>query len=213
LASIKTIVSAMATIFERVEPGERKKNKRNILSSALACFNELGIEATTIDHIRERSGSSTGSIYHHFGNKEGLVAALFFAALTDQEQQINAAVSQANCAKEAIKAIVHTYLTWVTEHPDLAHFVFRAHSVISNSAHREQLKARNKDVYKPLFLLFKAAQDKGEIKTLPVETIASILVGPAENYSRAWLAKRVKETPLHHANILAEAAWSAFVRE
>ena len=70
--------------FARVEPGPRKEHKRLILSCALACFNELGIQATTVETIRERANSSIGSIYHHFGNKDGLIAALFFAALDDQ---------------------------------------------------------------------------------------------------------------------------------
>ncbi|MGA4603385.1 helix-turn-helix domain-containing protein, partial [Ectopseudomonas hydrolytica] len=31
---------------------------------------------TTIEMIRDRSGASIGSLYHHFGNKERIIAAL-----------------------------------------------------------------------------------------------------------------------------------------
>jgi AcrR family transcriptional regulator len=33
--------------------------------------------------VRELSGASTGSIYHHFGDKEGLAAALYIEAMRD----------------------------------------------------------------------------------------------------------------------------------
>lgn len=200
----------MVSVFERVEPGARKANKRNILNSALACFNECGIEATTIEMIKERSDSSIGAIYHHFGNKEGLVAALFFAALSDQELLIREAMGSETSVKEAIQAIIHTYSHWVTEQPELARFMFRARALVSSGPHGEQLETRNKTVYSHLFALFKQAQQNGEINVLPTETIASILIGPAESYCRAWLAGRVTTPPQAHANTFAQAAWAAF---
>ena len=70
--------------LERQFPGRRAHLKRHILHGALACFNEQGLEPTTIDQIRVRCDTSVGNIYHHFGNKDGLIAALFFCALDDQ---------------------------------------------------------------------------------------------------------------------------------
>lgn len=46
--------------------------RATILKAALGCFIGQGVEATTIDDIRRASGSSIGSLYHHFGNKEGI---------------------------------------------------------------------------------------------------------------------------------------------
>lgn len=200
----------MMSFFERIEPGAGKKNKRTILSSALECFNEAGIEATTIEMIKNRSQSSIGAIYHHFGNKEGLVAALFFAALSDQEQQMNEAIGSKTTAKDTITAIIDTYTRWVTQQPDLARFMFNASVLVSSGPHGQQLENRNKAVFSPLIALFKQAHRSGEIHQFPPETIASILVGPAENYSRAWLAKRVAKPPVDHAASFAAAAWAAF---
>ena len=49
--------------------------KQAILEAALAAFLQKGVLATTIDDVRERSGASVGSIYHHYGSKEGIAAA------------------------------------------------------------------------------------------------------------------------------------------
>src|SRR5690606_17629549 len=68
-------------ILERSYPGRRAELKRAILRAGLECFNAQRIEATTIEMIRSGCDTSVGAIYHHFGNKEGLIAALLFAAL------------------------------------------------------------------------------------------------------------------------------------
>ena len=39
----------------------RSSRKQEILQAALACFTEFGVEATTIEMIRDRSGASIGS--------------------------------------------------------------------------------------------------------------------------------------------------------
>lgn len=46
-----------------------------ILSQAIACIDENGLAATTIEHVIERSGTSRGAILHHFSNRTALVAA------------------------------------------------------------------------------------------------------------------------------------------
>src|SRR6266566_5134063 len=64
------------------EPSRRSAGRRSrILEAALACFNERGFTATTIEEICQRSGASVGSVYHHFGGKEGLAAALYVEGL------------------------------------------------------------------------------------------------------------------------------------
>ena len=45
-----------------------------ILDAALKLFNRHGYAATSIDDLRKASRASVGSIYHHFGGKEGVAA-------------------------------------------------------------------------------------------------------------------------------------------
>ena len=66
-------------------PAEAPTDRRqDILNAALACAAEGGVDAVTIDGVRARCGASVGSIYHHFGNRDGIVAALFFEIYHDQ---------------------------------------------------------------------------------------------------------------------------------
>lgn len=195
--------------FERVEPGPRKAHKRLILNCALACFNELGIQATTIETIRERANSSIGSIYHHFGNKDGLIAALYFAALDDQLAMTQPRMVAAKSAKEAVQALVQTYLEWVTQQAELARFLSNARTAVVEGPFGGDLVQRNKARYAGLLEWLERGVQDGSIRALPRETYASLLIGQSENYCRAWLSGRVKTTPTDYAAVFADAAWSA----
>jgi AcrR family transcriptional regulator len=194
-------------VFKRVEPSERKANKRRIMAVALACFDEFGIEAATVEQIRDLAGSSTGSVYHHFRNKEGLITSLYFAALDDQLALTQPRVEGASTVKDAIHALVQSYLEWVTDQPQLARFLFRARSSVSESEYRDALLQRNEIRYGLLLNRLAEGVKAGTIRELPREMYASLLIGQADNYCRSWVFGRVKARPLDYVDIFAEAAW------
>ena len=196
-------------LFERVEPGARKAHKRLILNVALRCFNQAGIAATPIDTIREQANSSIGSIYHHFGNKEGLVAALFFAALDDQMAQAQPRIEGAGSTQEAVHALVHTFMEWMSEQPELARFMVQARASVADGPFKDALAQRNRLRYGRMLQWLEAGVRQGSIRALPREAYASLLIGAAENYGRAWLSGRVQTPPKDIAAVFADAAWRA----
>lgn len=194
-------------LFARVEPGPRKAHKRLILRCALACFNELGIQATTVETIRARADSSIGSIYHHFGNKDGLVAALFFAALDDQLALTQPRMQAATSTQEAIGVLVRTYLEWVSQQPELARFMSQARASVADGPFGKDLLQRNKERYGQMLEWLEKGVREGAVRALPRETYAALLIGPSENYCRAWLSRRVKSKPSEFVTVFVEAAW------
>jgi len=54
-----------------------------IIQTALRLFGERGIEATSLREIAKAAGVSPALVVHHFGGKEGLVAAVDEAALRE----------------------------------------------------------------------------------------------------------------------------------
>jgi len=51
-----------------------------LVEAGLRCLAEGGIAAFTVDNICRRAGASRGLIAHHFGSKDGLLAAVYEAA-------------------------------------------------------------------------------------------------------------------------------------
>src|SRR6266566_8365174 len=99
------------------EPSRRSAGRRSrILEAALACFNERGFTATTIEEICQRSGASVGSVYHHFGGKEGLAAALYVEGLRDYQRGFRDVLERNPGAGEGIESLVRHHLRWVGAH-------------------------------------------------------------------------------------------------
>ncbi|HEX7244368.1 MAG TPA: TetR/AcrR family transcriptional regulator [Solirubrobacterales bacterium] len=59
------------------------KGKDSILGAALRLFGERGIEATSLREVAKEAGVSPALVVHHFGGKEGLVAAVDEAAVRE----------------------------------------------------------------------------------------------------------------------------------
>lgn len=197
----------ISDLLERCYPGRRAELKRTILRRALACFNEQGIEATTIEMIRAACDTSVGAIYHHFGNKEGLVAALFFAALDDQATLRERYLAQAKTAQEGVHALVHSYVDWVDSQPEWARFQFHARFAVTKGPGKDELAARNKSRNRQL-LEWLAEPGRGDqLQRLPAELLPSLIIGQADSYCRAWLSGRVQNSPRTYRAMLAEAAW------
>ena len=200
-------------LIERTYPGRRSELKRSILRQALACFNEAGIEATNVETIRAGCDTSVGAIYHHFGNKEGIVAALFFAALDDQAALRERYLQQAQTAHDGVLALIHSYVEWVDEQPEWARFVFQSRFAVANGPFKDELLERNQQRNRQLLDWMGGAGRREAFSHVPAELLPSLIIGAAESYSRAWLSGRVRKSPREYRQFLAEAAWRSITHD
>lgn len=187
----------------------KKSRKQEILDAALACFTEHGIEATTIDMIRERSGSSVGSMYHHFGSKESIAGALYVDALAGYHAYQQELLSAASSAEEGVKAIAHAYVDWISDNPDKARFVLYGRGVLAKSDMANELKERTREKMAGVQAWFRPHIEAGRLKKLPLEVYGSLITGPAHDYARLWLTGRAKTNIKAYREVFAEAAWNA----
>jgi AcrR family transcriptional regulator len=202
-----------ADLLERSYPGRRAELKRDIFRKALSLFNEQGIEATTIEIIRAECDTSVGAIYHHFGNKEGLVAALFFTALEDQARLRDAYLDAANTTEEGVQALVFSYVDWVEQQPQWARFQYHARFAVTKGPFKDELAERNKARNLRLRQWLTQSGRAAELQDLPAELLPSLIIGQADSYCRAWLAGRVKGSPSAYREVLAQAAWRSIRAE
>lgn len=202
-----------ADLLERSYPGRRAELKRDIFRKALSLFNEQGIEATTIEMIRAECDTSVGAIYHHFGNKEGLVAALFFTALEDQARLRDAYLEAANTTEEGVQALVFSYVDWVEQQPQWARFQYHARFAVTKGPFKDELAERNKARNLRLRQWLTQSGRAAELQDLPAELLPSLIIGQADSYCRAWLAGRVKGSPSAYREMLAQAAWRSIRAE
>ncbi len=200
---------ATQNVLERQFPGKRLQLKRDILQAALSCFNEQGLESTTIEQIRHRCDASVGNIYHHFGNKEGLIAALFFCALDDQADLRQQYLDKAMTVADGVSALVYSYLDWVTAEPEWARYQFQARSAVATGPKSEQLVQRNRLRNRQLRERLLEATGSSVLLRVPPDLLVALIIGQSENYARAWLSGRVSGAPNYYREQLARAAWAS----
>jgi AcrR family transcriptional regulator len=177
------------------------ERRKAILDAALAAFAEHGVEATTIEDVRRRSGASVGSIYHHFGDKEGLADALYVEGLRAYQRGFLAVLAKRATAERGIKALVRHHLRWVAVNPDLARYLLRRREVDDEGANAEVARASGEWLARQ--------HEAGQIRPLALDLTFVLLIGPAQEFCRHWLNGRVTTSIKAAERPLADAAWRA----
>lgn len=181
--------------------------KELILAAASQCFSRKGYDATTMDDIVEESGTSVGSIYHHFGDKSGVAAALHEHAVRSYQESATPAVENAKSIEAAIKIGVVHYVTWMQENENLARFMLSGrHADVSAN---ETLRKLIADFVGRIAEWLVAAQKRGELREMPADVAVAVWNGPPREYVRSWLARPESHRDANAAEELGEAAWRA----
>lgn len=188
------------------------KTKRRILETALQCFMEKGVEQSTIADIRKASGISVGSIYHHFGNKDGIVAALFATGMKDHAEKQQTSLTGCQSAEQGVKSIVLCYIDWILQHPDWARFIFRYRGLVENGPYAETHSHLNREHLHFLKAWFAPHVQDGSIQALPIEVYHALIIGPAQDFALKWLAGKTRSEFAEHRTLFAEAGWRSVSR-
>jgi AcrR family transcriptional regulator len=174
--------------------------RETILEAALESL-EAG-EEVTIESVRERSGASVGSIYHHFGDKDGILGALYAQVLGGYQAGVLRTLRTDPDAEEGIKELVRHHLRWVERNPE------RARLLLDGAARGravEEVEALNE-------VLFAAIEDwigsQKAIRSVRLEVFFVAVFGPAQTVSRSWLARQ-SGSLRGMEDDLADAAWRA----
>jgi len=184
--------------------------RQTILRAALKCFLDNSVSATTIDDLRQQSEASVGSIYHHFGSKEGLAAQLYLQIMRDYQNAFLATLRESGGACEGITGTVRYHLKWVSSEPDRARYLFhyREHEVIRTSDGAVQ--ALNAQFYGEAAAWLRTHVDRGHITSMPPRLYQALWMGPTLEYARQWVATAGTHSELLDVEpALTQAAWDA----
>jgi AcrR family transcriptional regulator len=181
--------------------------RRAILQAALAAYTTKGFTDMTMEDVRVLSGASTGSIYHHFENKEKLALALYLEGREDLYIHLRAAI-EVKQPQVGIKTLVHAYINWFEHNPELGQYLLQAGSAEYLADQVKSLR-KSPDAFQIQFKqwldLFIAA---GLVKDFPPQVYFPLIIGPSKEFVRRWLLTARNIAELEAARqVLSEAAW------
>ena len=120
----RSTTDTKTTVGQRTGGTQRRAatqaRKASVLQAALSCFADLGIEGTTVHDIRRKADCSIGSIYHHFGSKEGVAEELFLDGVQKLNQGMLRKIRGCDNAAESVHAVVDYYCEWSSRNQPLA---------------------------------------------------------------------------------------------
>jgi AcrR family transcriptional regulator len=186
--------------------------RQAILDAALTCFASKGFAETTMEDIRKLSGASTGSIYHHFSNKELLAQALYLEGRASLNAALVASIAE-RTPREGIAALVHAYLRWFEDHPDLGQYLMQAGESEYLSTYIKVLRQKTKTTPPAEKLSTHVLQwlapsiNDGSIIRVPESLYIPLIIGPSREFVRVWLRTRQPEAMQEVRDPLAHAAW------
>ena len=95
-----------------------------ILTSALELFIKNGFHSVSIHQIQKHADVSIGSIYNHFGGKEGIAKELYVHISREFEELVDDGIAAGETAKEQCAAIIRLMFGYTETHSDIMAYIF-----------------------------------------------------------------------------------------
>ncbi len=163
---------------------EPHRSKDKLALSALELFAERGFVGTSIRDIAKSTGLSLSNIYHHFGNKEGLLLAILETASGRVLSSLRKASEQPGTPMERFEALIraHLELSRILKKESKIFFLDEEH--LSSEGYRANLKYQREilTIYRQRLL---ALQETGEVNFTSA-TIAAFNILGVLNWHLRW---------------------------
>jgi AcrR family transcriptional regulator len=199
-----------ASAPRRTRAESTSDRRQDILDAALECFSTVGYEQTTLADIRQRASASTGSIYHHFGSKERIAAALYLEGVRQTQDAGMEALLRTRTARTGIAALVSAYVDWVVANPAFASFLFgMRHAPFVDEEEERTIGDLNSRVQEQARRWFADRVAAGELPSLEPAMRSALVFGPCRQWAGAWLRGATSTTPEQAKRQIATAALAA----
>lgn len=94
---------------------EMEETRAALITMARKVFSERGYADTSMDDLTAQAGFTRGALYHHFGDKKGLLAAVVAQIDHEMDQRLDMISEQAKDIWSGFNQRCHTYLDMAIE--------------------------------------------------------------------------------------------------
>jgi AcrR family transcriptional regulator len=188
----------------------QQPRREAILEAALACFVEDGVAGAPIEEVCARAGASVGSVYHHFGGKEGLAGAVYVECLAKYQAAFLAALRRhPDDAEGGVRGVVREHLRWcLADSPQAARFLLFCGDGARGAA-AEVVRDRNREFFAEVLRWWRPHVRYGALREVDLDLAYALWLGPAQEYCRLRLSERTRVPRRRAEALLADGAWHA----
>lgn len=177
-----------------------------VLAAAAELIEPFGADLLSMSALQMASGVSTGSIYHHFRSREGLLIELMRDLTRTWSRELLVVFdAHADAPAEALREAIRRRLAWAEERPGAAHLLLHERRLLAKDAWAVEDRRLNERL--DAWLARQASA--GRLPAISPGLGFPLAFAPVEETVRRWLVSDRLAPPSEHADALAAAAWAA----
>ncbi|MBD8697038.1 TetR/AcrR family transcriptional regulator [Stenotrophomonas sp. CFBP 13718] len=162
---------------------EMEQTRASLISTARRVFGEHGYAATSMDDLTAQAGLTRGALYHHFGDKRGLLAAVVDQIDAETDARLQAISDQMEDPWEGFRQRCGAYLDMALE-PDIQRIVLRdARAVLGGASPDSQ-----RYCVTSMQRLIEGLIERGVIAKVDALALASLIYGSLAE-AAFWIAE------------------------
>jgi AcrR family transcriptional regulator len=188
------------------------QRRRDILEAALDSILDVGDSGSFVEDVCRRASVSVGTLYHHFGSKDQLIATLHYCLLNEYQRGAGDILAADPPAERGIKDTVEYHLKWLVRHPRPATFLLQQPFAGYRSADvPEELLAEDAAFLRLVRSWLDRRMSTGELRPMPFDLVVALLIGPVHHWARAALFRGTPSATSVRGAVaeIGEGAWQA----
>ena len=162
---------------------EMEETRASLLATARRVFAEHGYAATSMDDLTAQAGLTRGALYHHFGDKKGLLAAVVAQLDAETDLRLQAISDGADDAWEGFVQRCRAYLQMALE-AEIQRIVLRdARAVLGGASPESQ-----RHCVDSMQRLIEQLIAQGAVAPVDAQALASLIYGSLAE-AAFWIAE------------------------
>jgi AcrR family transcriptional regulator len=159
-----------------------------ILNTTLELVSELGFHAASIGLIIKKSGVASGTIYHHFENKEDLIDTLYSELKKELGNAIISNIEQEMTFKDKFFLLWKNLFEFYIENPKKFEFL----EDYSNSPFvRKEIKQISQSYYQAAIDFYESGIKLGILRNLPLNLLINNIFSNVSSLTRMVILEEI----------------------
>jgi AcrR family transcriptional regulator len=183
---------------------------RAILATASRLFAEKGYSQTTTAEIAREAGVAEGTLYHHFGSKDGIFLTLFDETMEGFLSGIEEILAGGRTGRESLSALVRFHFGYVSRHGEQFLILLRdfpIHLTVEHLAAGSPQRVRIDRITELFSRVLARGKSDGTLHLpFPVRETAEMLRGTFYGTTRLKMLDLI-QVPLPRLARMMEAYW------
>ncbi|TQM72638.1 TetR/AcrR family transcriptional regulator [Thermopolyspora flexuosa] len=183
-----------------------RDGRSRILEGALRRFSRDGVSATTLASLRQESGVSVGSFYHHFASKEHVFGVLYHDICRMYYDAFLKELLRHEDARSGIEAIVAMHMKWCLDNPERARVFISERPPRRHEPGGPEVAETRRTFLRQVADWWRPHMNARLLREVPPTLCYVLWLGPANEMCRLWFAGAHQPTE-EEIKELGVAAW------